>query len=139
MDGFYCEDNLLGSVLIKELDHYLDQGSSDVWYTIEISKFASSLNSLHYQLHVANIKLTWVMFDEILLSTPLMAAKYDDKNKLIIKTFSFLLAFKKWKEGKISNKLAQACWNWMGVELVVRSRNSSWDRSPCRVIAGLLV
>lgn len=68
--------------------------------TIEISKFASSLDSLHYQLYVANIKLTWVMLDDILLSTPLVAAKYDDKNKLIIKTFNFLLAFKKWKEGR---------------------------------------
>lgn len=63
------------SVLIKELDHYLDQGSSDVWYTIEISKFASSLNSLHYHLHVANIKLTWVMFDGILLLTPFDGCK----------------------------------------------------------------
>ncbi|KAL9363246.1 hypothetical protein Peur_046031 [Populus x canadensis] len=39
------------SVLIKELDHYLDQGSSDVWYTIEISKFASSLNTTVNRMH----------------------------------------------------------------------------------------
>lgn len=112
---------------------------------VEISKFASSLDSSHYQLHcgstVSRTNMSWCGSYLIKWhSTLLIATKYECKYKLILKTSSSCLLSRNGRKKKRSPiELTQACWD---NRVLILSRNRSYSSTittPYTIIDGFIV